>query len=190
MARNGGVDIKLTDGISDAAVQAKTGKPWSEWFSVLDRAGASAMTHPEIARLLNQRHEVSPWWSQMVTVAYERARGRRVKYERPEGFSVSASRTMPAAGGAVFRAFADASERARWLPDPGLVIRKATPEKSLRITWVDGATSVEVNIYPKADGKSVLSVQHDRLADAAAAERMKEYWSGALAQLRVVLEKR
>ncbi len=30
----------------------------------------------------------------------------------------------------------------------------------------------------------------DKLADAAAAERMKEYWTGALAQLRSVLEKR
>jgi len=28
--------------LSDAAVQAKTGKTWQEWFAVLDAAGARA----------------------------------------------------------------------------------------------------------------------------------------------------
>jgi hypothetical protein len=29
--------------ISDEAVKAKTGKPWSEWFAILDAAGAQAV---------------------------------------------------------------------------------------------------------------------------------------------------
>jgi hypothetical protein len=32
-------------GISDAAVQAKTGKTWTEWFAILDQAGAAAWPH-------------------------------------------------------------------------------------------------------------------------------------------------
>ena len=35
--------------VSDEAVRAKTGKAWTEWFAVLDRAGAATLTHREIA---------------------------------------------------------------------------------------------------------------------------------------------
>ena len=40
--------------LSDAAVQAKTGKTWQEWFAVLDAAGARAMDHQSIAAYLYQ----------------------------------------------------------------------------------------------------------------------------------------
>ena len=43
------VDAKPRERMSDAAVQAKTGKTWPEWFAVLDKAGAAKMTHKEIA---------------------------------------------------------------------------------------------------------------------------------------------
>ncbi len=31
--------------MSDAAVKAKTGKDWQQWFAILDRAGAMKMSH-------------------------------------------------------------------------------------------------------------------------------------------------
>jgi hypothetical protein len=64
-------------GISDAAVQAKTGKTWPEWLALLDRAGARKMNHQEIASYLHDELGCSGWWSQMVTVGYEQARGMR-----------------------------------------------------------------------------------------------------------------
>jgi hypothetical protein len=64
-------------GIRDAAVREKTGKSWQEWFTVLDRAGCAKMPHREIAAYVDENYEVSPWWGQMVTVAYEQARGLR-----------------------------------------------------------------------------------------------------------------
>ena len=65
-------------GMSDAAVKAKTGKDWAGWFGALDKAGAANLNHPQIARLLHEKHGVAGWWSQMVTVEYELARGLRV----------------------------------------------------------------------------------------------------------------
>jgi hypothetical protein len=62
--------------LSDAAVQAKTGKTWQEWFAVLDAAGARAMDHQSIAAYSYQQLRLPGWWAQMVTVAYEQARGR------------------------------------------------------------------------------------------------------------------
>ena len=62
--------------VSDAAVEAKTGKTWQEWFALLDAAGARQMDHKSIAAHLDKKLGVPGWWAQMVTVAYEQARGR------------------------------------------------------------------------------------------------------------------
>src|SRR5262245_42305997 len=65
-------------GVSDEAVRAKTGKTWPQWFKLLDARGARRMKHAEIAEMLHDELGVPPWWSQMVTVGYERVRGKRV----------------------------------------------------------------------------------------------------------------
>jgi len=62
--------------VSDAAVQAKTGKTWQEWFAVLDAAGARAMDHKTSAAYLYKQLRLPDWWAQMVTVGYEQARGQ------------------------------------------------------------------------------------------------------------------
>jgi hypothetical protein len=81
-------------GISDDAVRAKTGKDWQGWIDALDKAGARTMSHPEIADLLDKEFGVSPWWTQMVTVGYEQAVGKRVRLQKADGFAVSASKTL------------------------------------------------------------------------------------------------
>ena len=66
--------------MSDEAVESKTGKTWSRWFKHLDAAGAKKMTHQEIVAHLHDQHQVRPWWTQMITVTYEQARGLRDKH--------------------------------------------------------------------------------------------------------------
>ena len=83
---------KATPGMSDEAVAARTGKTWPEWFSILDEAGGAELDHREIVELLDG-HDIGPWWRQMVTVAYERARGKRQVREKATGFSADVSRT-------------------------------------------------------------------------------------------------
>ena len=68
-------------------------------------------------------------------------------------------------------------------------IRKATPNKSLRITWNDGKSSLEINFYSKDDDKSQVVVQHSKLPDAKSSAKMKAYWAKALDRLRASLEK-
>jgi uncharacterized protein YndB with AHSA1/START domain len=175
-------------GVGDDAVKEATGRGWEEWFARLDRAGAREMEHGAIALHLARVERVPDWWSQMVTVGYEQARGLRQKHQRPDGFSIGASRTLAAPIERVFDAFAEVSARERWLPDSGFTVRRATRPKSLRITWVDGATHVDVNLYAKDGGRSQVSVQHSKLPDAGAAARMKAYWGAALDRLRETLE--
>jgi uncharacterized protein YndB with AHSA1/START domain len=182
---------KATKGprMSDEAVNAKTGRTWKEWFALLDKAGATKMTHQEIVKLLNISHGVGPWWQQMVTVNYEQQRGMRDQHEKPEGYQISVSRTVSVSLTKLYKAFETEKSRAQWLAEDGLIVRKATTNKSMRVTWSDGQTSLEINFYPKAAGKSQVVVQHSKLRSAAAALRMKVYWGKALDRLRTLVER-
>jgi uncharacterized protein YndB with AHSA1/START domain len=173
--------------VGDEAVRAATGKTWPEWFKTLDQDGAARLDHKGIVALVGRNHGVGPWWQQMVTVGFEQERGLRQKHETAQGFSVSASRTLNVDEAAIFEMWNDARQRRRWLPDP-LTVRKATPGRSLRVTWGDGRTNVDVMLYPKGKGKAQVSVQHDKLNNAAEAKRMKKYWADALDRLKEILE--
>jgi uncharacterized protein YndB with AHSA1/START domain len=173
-------------GMSDAAVQAKTGKTWAEWFAVLDEAGAMQMTHKEIAVYLHDAQHCPPWWSQMVTVGYERVRGLREKNQAASGYQVSVTRTLPVPVAELYQACADARTRKRWLPAAKYRVGRATANRSLRITWDDG-TRVEVMFTVKGDEKSQVSVSHHKLADAGEVKRLRAYWSKALDRLKELL---
>ena len=167
-------------GVSDEAVRAKTGRGWQEWFQILDDAGAMSMSHPQMARHLKDDHGVPDWWCQMVANGYERARGLRAKHQMPQGYQISVSKTMKAPVQSLYEAWESASLRKRWLGEEGLVSRRASPHKSLRLTWIDGKTSVEVSLNSKGDSKTQVMVQHSKLPNAQEADEMKAYWKEAL----------
>jgi hypothetical protein len=174
--------------VSEEAVVRNTGKTWDEWFAILDEWGAAARSHRDIARHLREAHGTGGWWAQSVTVAYERARGLRAKYERPRGFSVTASKTVAVPVERLFAAFADDEERARLLPDAPLSLRTAQPNRSARFDWGDAGTRVVVGFADKGPEKSQVALEHERLPDAAAAERAKTEWRERLARLKAALE--
>jgi hypothetical protein len=180
--------LKL-NGLGSAAVKKATGRTWAEWLVVLDQAGARKKPHRDIAGLLSSRHALPAWWAQMVTVGYEQARGLRVKHQKSDGFEVSVSRTLAAPVARAFEAWKDAALREKWLPRTPLSIRKATPHKSIRITWADGSR-LSVNFWAKGALKCQVVPQHGRLPDAESAERMKAYWAAKLEALSLWLEKK
>ena len=172
--------------MSDEAVKTKTRKTWSEWFKLLDAAGARKMTHREIVAVVN-KNGAGPWWQQMVAVTYEQARGLRAKHEKPGGYEISISRTINASVGKAFKAWTDEKLRKKWLPT-NLTIRKATVNKTVRITWEDGKTSVAATFLPKGLSKVQVVAQHMKLPDAKSAAKMKTFWAEALDRLKESLE--
>lgn len=178
---------KKTTQVSEEAVVKATGRTWEQWFSLLDKAGATKLKHGEIARLLQEKHGVSAWWSQSVTVAYERARGVREKHEAAGGFQISASKTLAVPVGRLFEAWNDPIQRRKWLGEK-VTIRKATLDKSLRITWEADGTNLEVYLTAKAADKSQVAIQHSKLADQEQAAAKKAYWTERLAALKTLLE--
>jgi uncharacterized protein YndB with AHSA1/START domain len=185
-AKKSGVPTKAQSG--DAAVLSRTGKTWDQWFGILDQAGAVKMKHAEIARYVYEKHsEVGGWWSQMITVSYEQARGMREKHQKPSGYEISVSRTIAVPLKKSYEAWSNSRTRSRWLPEKNAKIRKATENKTIRITWPD-ETSLLVSFLEKGKDKSQVVVTHAKLKNSAGANRMKKYWSERLDQLKSVLE--
>ena len=175
-------------GVSTAAVQKATGKDWQEWCEMIDKIPGMPLPHKDIARYLHEKEGLSGWWSQMVTVGYENARGLRGKHQHGDTYEISRTKTINAPLSALFRAWSAESERDAWLGDHPLFIRKANPEKSMRITWSDEVTRVNVYFYDHGANKSKVAVQHVKLADSKAAEQKKDFWSASLDRLKKYLE--
>ncbi|HLJ73886.1 MAG TPA: hypothetical protein VKU62_04830 [Thermoanaerobaculia bacterium] len=165
-------DFAALAGMSDAAVRKATGHHWADWVKALDGAGAMSKTHREIVKIVN----AGDWWSQMVTVGYERIRGLRDKGQRRGGgYEAGKSKTFNVPVARLFDAFRKS------LPSD-VSVKSATPNKRMRIAWHDG-TTVEAMFLSKSAQKSSVAVTHQKLADKSAADKMKAWWGERLAKL-------
>lgn len=61
--------------ISTEKVKMRTGKDWGEWFGILDQLGAKEKGHKATAKHLSEKYHLSGWWSQVVTIRYEKEKG-------------------------------------------------------------------------------------------------------------------
>ena len=176
-------------GVGGEAVLKATGRAWEEWLRVLDRAGAKSMPHKDIAMLVSRKFAIPGWWSQMVTVGYEQARGLRKPGQRAEGgFAATASRTVGIPLDKLYAAWSEPAQRSRWLPDAPLQVRRSTDGKSMRMTWTTGGSRVDVNFVARGPGKSLVQIEHGQLPDLGSATRQKAYWGSALERLKALLE--
>lgn len=174
-------------GMSDAAVCARTGRTWAGWVEALDGVGAEGWPHRRIAQCVHEQFKIGDWWGQTVAVGYERIKGLREIGQRRDGtYEASRSRTFPVPVDRVYRALTVARIRNRWLPGIKLTIRKATPYKSVRITWED-QTSVDVGLIPKGEARSAVQVSHQKLAVKEDIARRKAYWGERLEALASLL---
>jgi hypothetical protein len=184
---------KATEGpalpMSDEVIRRRTGRGWEEWLDLLDDWGAAARPRAEAVRWVADEHGLEGWGAQAVTITYERARGLRAVGEGPDGFTITASKTVAVPVDRLYDAFVDESLRMRWLPDGELRERTASKPRSARFDWADGETRVNVGFVAKGDAKSTVSLGHERIADAEEAERMKGFWRDRVAALKEVLER-
>ncbi len=126
----------------------------------------------------------------MIAVGYEHSRGLRVKNQGCAGdFTANASKTIAVPVATLYKSWTDQETLSRWLPDAArMTVRKATLDKSIRITWIDGRSSVEVYFWIKGIDKSQVAVQHSKLDSPSDVARSKAYWAEALLKLQELLE--
>jgi uncharacterized protein YndB with AHSA1/START domain len=172
---------------ADEKLKAATGRTWDQWFSILDRWGARERTHTETTAFLHERHDVPGWWTQTITVWYQRSRGLRLKHQHADGFRISASKTVAVPVEELFAAFVDGRKRRRWLDVP-VRVRTKKDGATARFDWDDGSTRFLASFEAKGPAKSAVAIQHERIADADEAEAMKAAWRQRLTDLKTMLE--
>jgi hypothetical protein len=181
-------DYAKLAGMADAIVKEKTGRDWADWVTTLDKHEAERMEHGKIASLVKGTYKVADWWSQMVTVGYERIKGLRARGQRRDGsYEASKSKTFNVPVKTLFDAWNDASKRKRWLQADGVRVRTATSPKSMRLGMSDGGI-VAVWFMPKGTAKSSVALAHTKLPDVETAKRMKMYWGEQLHSLAEYLK--
>ena len=180
-------DLAAIAGMRDAALKAKTGCTWERWVQALDRLGAERMSHRDIAALVSTKYHVGDWWSQTVTVGYERIKGLRARGQRRDGsYEATKSKTFNVPVAALFAAWADANVRQRWLDGGVGKVRTMIEPKSMRLDGKDRSL-IAVGFVAKGPSKSVVAVQHTKLRDREAANEAKQYWTRRLEALGAVL---
>lgn len=63
--------------LADETIKSKARKISREWYKIIDKFGSK--NHTEIARFLRDKHQVNPWWAQVITNRYEWERELRTK---------------------------------------------------------------------------------------------------------------
>lgn len=178
---------KTLSRVRDEAVKKATGKKWIDWFRILDKEKSKEKSHKEIAQWLYDNFSVSGWWSQMLTVEYEKEKGMRDLYQKPEGYEISVSKTFAIPLKSLYGNFASDKKRKLWLEE-NIKLTAKTVNKSLRAKWKDGLTRISVNFYAVDKNKSRAVVQHLKLADAKQANAKKTFWAKKLNLLAKINE--
>ncbi len=194
-----------TGAVSEERCVEKTGHGFAHWFAVLDRFGGRKAGHTATARHLREEHGVSAWYSQSITVAYERAHGLREVGQLCTGdFQTSASRVLPVSTAMAVARLHEDSSRAIWLApfdgEPAAALGEALAEKALsparggyrlryRPEGPGGKSSVvELEVRDKADGRSTLVVRHTKIPERETMEELRASWRLLLDSFREGLE--
>ena len=130
------------------------------------RRGAPPSCRTPRSRAGSREEEgVDGWWSQSVTVSYERARGMRAVGERPDGFSVTAQKTVAVPVERLYDAFVDRRRARAGCParEAARAHRHEAEVGPLRLGRRLVARLV-VGFTARGEAKSTVALEHERLA--------------------------
>ncbi|MCH9646845.1 MAG: hypothetical protein K0U98_01325 [Deltaproteobacteria bacterium] len=171
-------------GMSTEALVRATHHDWSWWLDYLKGVPFKTKEHREITRYVEENFDISAWWVQSVVIGYERIVGlREIGQSRTGSYEANKSKTLPVPIETLFNSFGDATTRGQWLPDVDWKVRKATPNRSIRLEWADGCP-VELWFTAKGDAKSSVQIQHRKLASKEDIARIKEEWTARFEDLK------
>ena len=202
------VERKAEHAVSDETCKAATGRTLAEWHGLIDGRGGLELGRRKIGDWLAGELKVEPWWSATITHEYELARGAVEKDGKPKGYTICATKTVKADPASCYGAFATAAALDRWfgprhdakIEEGGhwrnadgnqATVKKATPGKTIRLTWEDAGltlpTPVEIKFAPSG-AKTTVMVTIERLQTRAEADGYRRAWGEALERLKQTLE--
>lgn len=195
--------------IDESKLINRTGKTWDEWFTLIEGAGGTSMSHREIARELEARG-VDAWYAQAITVQYEREHADRQPLQRGKTFTVTARRTIRRPIEQVFAVATEAGHLNQWFSpgsevdlreggtfsnldnDSGTFLVVQAPHR-VRFTWNnpnhEPGSVVEVKITETAPDVTVLALTHYKIGRKSDAEGLREGWAWAMDSLKAYVER-
>ncbi len=165
--------------MGDDAVRAATGQGWNDWCDLIDRWRADDGTdwdHAACARRLQSESGLDGWWSQAVTGGYERIAGLRLPGQMPDGtFTANKSKTVTAEAGELRRLLLDDEHRLDLFPGQPTELRSKPTSKTIRLGLGGGVA--QIGLTDKGQGRTTVTVQHEKLPGAEDIERWKFWWA-------------
>ena len=162
--------------ISDDAVREGSGQGWDHWCDLIDGWAIDPWDHAAAAARLEAEQPVNGWWAQTITVGYERITGRRLPHQMADGtFTANKSRTVAADADKLRELLLDADHRRDLFPGEATELRSSPTAKAIRLVIGPGVATISVN--PKPDGRTNVTVQHQKLPTFDDVERWKFWWS-------------
>jgi hypothetical protein len=194
---------------SDQAVFKATGKTKKEWYDLINAHMHGDSSHKEIAAYVYNTFDISFWWAQEITVMWEKVSGRRVVGQtKGSGFQVGVNKTFPLALSVLWDKLVSGPGVAYILGEDfgkthgqqlqadsagitggGITYQVTTfvPYSHLRMRWQfpgwDRYSILQVRVTKKSEEKTILTFHQEKLQDAAAREKMKEYWKTRIAKI-------
>ncbi|MEM9200041.1 MAG: DUF4287 domain-containing protein [Actinomycetota bacterium] len=168
--------------VPNASVVDNTGRTWNAWCDLIDAAPGAVEGHQAVARWLADEHGLDGWWSQAVTIGWERITGRRVPGQLSDGsFAANKSKTMFGDAAALRGVVVDDSVRADLFLGVDTELRSVSTAKVLRLGMEVGVALL--SIEDKGSGRMRVGIQHTDLPDLEARENWGAYWSAWLDDL-------
>lgn len=153
-----------------------TGKGWDEWVDIIEAWEGRKDGHTAIAKHLAAEYGLTSWWSQGVTIGYERITGIRVLHQMTDGtFTGSKSKTVEIDLPALRAMIIDDEGRRDLFVGYETTLRSKPTSKALRVGFEDGAALFSFD--PATKGRTRITVSHEKLESSEAADRWRFYWS-------------
>ena len=161
--------------LSDEAIRAGTGKGWEDWCVLIDHFPGRADGHAAIAKHVHDDLGAGDWWSQGVTVGYERITGLRLPHQMPDGtFTANKSATVAIEAEELRRLLLDDDDRGELFPAVATELKSKLTAKAIRIGM--GTGSAIIRLEERSGGRTQIAIQHSQLPTFDDVEEWKFYW--------------
>lgn len=160
----------------DHAVLANTGRSWDEWCDLIDTWPEAEHGHAAVTTRVLSEFDVNGWWAHGIALGWERITGRRLVNQMSDGtFTAAVTRTIRIDAGELRQMLYDDEDRADLFGGIASEMRSRAGAKYPRIRLEHG--TVTVSIEEKPDGRSTVSIAHEKLTDPADVARWKPFWT-------------
>ncbi len=164
---------------TDQVLKDNTGKIWSEWLNLLDKDNALNMSHSDRVSYIHSKYNVDKWWSQNISIRYERARGLKQKFEKFDGgFESSKSKTFNIKSKELFELIQKLIEDSFF---GDVEITTLNEHKNIRAKF-NKTTTCNFYFSPK-ENRTQLVVQHFKLDSSEHCEKIREFWNKKLKEI-------